>query len=65
MIDFKVIGSIVVVSHHLRSLLGAIELTILYAFCMQSKIFLMLTLGRLSVQIRGLTYLPLWEYVTY
>jgi hypothetical protein len=39
MVDCKVIGWIVVVSHHLRSLLGAIELTILCAFCMQSKIF--------------------------
>ena len=46
------------ISHHLGSLLGAIELTVLYAKCD----ILMSNLGRLYGT--SLTYLPIWENVT-
>ena len=52
------IDQIGVVSHHLRTLLGAILVNWFACLCMWSIIFWCLDQGDSIVQVRGLTYLP-------
>ena len=56
-----VIGRIGHVSHHLESLLKAMESNYFVCICMQNRMFWCSNKGDSTTQVGGLTYLPLWK----